>query len=135
MADDLELQAERDNDLIIYMALRTREFRWCVLNWAELVIKDLNIKFPILIALYSQNEKIHSYLLLKYRRLEEISLHEIPRHIEYIEDTFNMLKGGASDDLITDFHQFDDCINLLRGLVRELSDIRKYVNELPPEQE
>lgn len=129
MSDDWEAQQERDNDLISCLAHRADDLRNYFRRWIELEIKDLQIKLQVLTIQYTDTKTL-SNLKLKHNRVNEISRSELSEHITYIDDAVSTFKGGASDDLIIDMHQLDDGMNHLRGLVRELRDIRKFVYEL-----
>jgi len=130
MTEDREAhREERDNDLIKRLAYRAEDLRSYFRKWIELEAKELDIDFSLLIPQCNE-PAIRSGLEVKQRRVTQIAYTELAEHLEHLEKKAYDLKNGATDDLVEDMWQLEDGINYLRGLVRELRDIRAFVDSI-----
>lgn len=118
----------RDNDLISSLAHRAGDLRSYFRRWIDLEIKALEIDFIALIPQCNGNNRVG--LEIKQGRVHQIAFDELSKHLEYLEGAVENLKGGATNDIVEDMWQLEDGINYLRGLVRELRDIRAYLDKI-----
>ena len=129
MTEERESRRERqDNDLIKSLAHRAGDIRTYYWKWIQAEVKQLEIDLNDLIPQCTDAESA-APLVFKLRRVQQIAYGELSNHIKYLEDSVESLKNGATDDLVQDMWQLEDGINYLRGLVRELKDIRCFVDE------
>ncbi len=134
MTEDSESRREvRDDDLIKRLAYRTIDLIVYFQKWIELETKELNIDLIEVIPQCTEQKPLLG-LEIKQKRVCQIAYKELPGHIGYLEESAEFLKNGASNDLIKDMWQLEDGINYLRGLVRELKDIRTFVDEVTDRQ-
>jgi len=130
MTEDRELhRAERDNNLIGSLAHRAGDLRGYFRKWIVLEAKQLEIDLSWLIPQCTDAQSRAS-LELKQRRVYQITYDELSAHLEYLEDSVENLRGGATDDVVKDMWELEDGINYLRGLVRELRDIRSFLDDI-----
>ena len=129
MTDIAQLRRERDDNLLHQYLMLADSMKFRYHEWVTEELKDLLPKAQTAELEPSNLQPVKGALRQKIARMRDID-QELQEACRNIVDICRELRYAMPDELVRDAQQVEDGLSRFRGMVRELLDIREYLDNL-----
>jgi len=128
VADSDGIRPERDNDLVLGFADRSRGLLQDYNEWIYAEIKDLQAKIEAIQA--TTNGTLSVELEVHTRELEIIEQHRFPEAKRNLRQKCSEIEGGTYDNIMDANQWIQDGLNRFESLARSVLSIRKEIDRV-----